>query len=65
MGVIFANIRGEANGEGERGVRKVSFFVSMYLRMMGVTEMIWPKCMLPSLLEHGRSLLLYLFKASR
>lgn len=64
MGVIFADIKGEANGEGERGVRRVSFFVSMYLRMMGVTEMIWPKSMLPSLLEDGWSLFLYLFKAS-
>lgn len=48
----------------DRGVRRISFFVSLYLRMMGVTKVILPKCMLPSLLEGGRSLLLYLFKAS-
>lgn len=29
-----------------------------------MTRVIWPKCTLPSLLEGGRSLLLYLFKAS-
>lgn len=59
MGVIFADFKGEADR-----VRRVSFFVSMYLRMMGVTKVIRPKCTLTSLLEGGRSLLLYLFKAS-
>lgn len=62
MGVIFANFKGEA--DTERGVKRVSFFVSMYLRVMGVTKMICPKCTFPSLLEGGRSLFLYLFKAS-
>lgn len=60
MGVIFANFKAEA----DRGVRRVSFFVSVYLRMMGVTKVIRPKCTLTSLLEGGRSLLLYLFKES-
>lgn len=62
MGVIFANIKEEANTEG--GVRRESFLVSMYLRVVGVTKVIWPKCTLPSLHEGRRSLLLYLFKAS-
>lgn len=61
MGVIFANIKGEA--DRERSKESVVFFVSTYLRMMGVTKMVCPKCMLSSSLEGGRNLLLYLFKA--
>lgn len=41
----------QGNGKQMKRSNESIFFVSPYIRMIGVTKVIWIKCMLPSLLE--------------